>query len=57
MMQDFQFDLCQLVSESTRTFHVTQTVTQNLDNLHVQCITKPLFNLVIIIMLLQNHAD
>ena len=57
LMQAFQFDLCHLVSESTRTFHVTQTVTQNLNNLHAQCITKRLFNLVIIIMLLQNHAD
>jgi hypothetical protein len=41
-MQSFQFNLCQLVSESTGTFHVTQTVMQNLNNLHVQCITKPL---------------
>jgi len=42
------------------TFHVTQTVMQNPNNLHAQCaqrITKPLFNLVIIVMLLQTHVD
>jgi hypothetical protein len=59
-MQAFQFTLCELVSESMGTFYMTQTVMQNLKNLHAQCaqcITKPPFNLVTIIMLLQTHTD